>query len=133
MHKNVNEWINWHADQRGLSLDEVRSRTSITPRRWRRILINRGATKEEVEEIATEAFGLSRGEAWDSPRYELATKFKNFLASKGREEYRFPILWPQVLENMAYRTDFTSDTSAIDVFEEIFEANLDPNNWPNNR
>ena len=129
MHKNVIEWINWHASQRGLSTDEVRARTTITSRRWYRIGINKGATEEEVVEIATEAFGLRPAEAWNLPHYELATKFRNYLASKGREEYRFPRLWPRILENMAYRTDDSFDAFAIDVFEEVFEADNDPTNW----
>ena len=127
--KDVIEWIDWHANRLGLNLEEVRVRTSITPRRWHRIRINRGTTKEEVEEIATEAFGLFPGEAWNSPHYQLATRFRNYLASKGREEYCFPRLWQQVLKNMAYRTNDSFDAFAIDVFEEVFEADNDPTNW----
>ena len=127
--ESFREWVDRIAKASGYELAVVREHAGIRERRWRHLLRVGGPSSEEAEDIATEGFGLFPGEAYTSPRYNDATNFRRFLASQGREEYRFPRLWPQVLENLAYRTDGSSDTMTIAVFREVLEADKDSDSW----
>ena len=127
--ESFREWVERHARDKRVNLLEVRNLAEISERRWRHLLKIGGPSSEEAEAIATEAFGLYPGQAYTSPCYDDATRFRSFLASRGREEYRFPRLWPRVLDSLAYRTDETSDTMTIAIFEEVLEADKDPDSY----
>ena len=123
------KWLERHAEPSGVILEEVAERAGISRRRMRHLIDVGGPSSEEAEDIATEAFGLFRDQAYTSPMYEVATRFRSFLASQGREEYRFPRLWPQVRDGLVYRTDNSSHIMTDELFLEVLEADRDDGSW----
>ena len=131
MRETFFEWIERHRKHWGLTLEEIRMESNITVRRWRG-LINGAypANQEEAEPIATEMFGLYQAEAYTSPEYWVASKFREFLArQEPREDYQLMRLWPKTIDLVYNTTAGMSDTESDEIFEQVLLKDKDDSNW----
>lgn len=123
MQEQFHKWVVRLADECNMTLEEVRIRSGISNLRFNALMRGAPASKEEIDEVATKAFGLAPEESPTNLDAALASSFLAFLRRQDPpEDWWFTRLWPEVKKREVqhqFRNGSNGDAEVTRIFRDV--------------